>query len=65
MRRLRRGIGRFFDEERQHKKPSPRGEGGQFAKTNWSDEGTTFPIDAGFGEAVCLPRMEKKPRALC
>ena len=30
-----------------------------------TDEGTTFPFDDGFGEAIRLPRMEKEPRALC
>ena len=38
----------------ENKKPSPRGEGVDQRET---DEGTTFPIDAGFGVAVCLPRI--------
>ena len=30
-----------------------------------TDEGITFPIDVGLGEAVCLPRIEEEPFTLC
>ena len=30
-----------------------------------TDEGTTFPIDVGLGEAVSSPRIEEVSRALC
>ena len=39
-----------------------RGEGVDQRET---DEGTTFSIDVGLGEAVCLPRIAKMPHSLC
>ena len=30
-----------------------------------TDEGTTFPVDVGLGEAVSLPRIKEKPYTLC
>ena len=62
------------------KKPSPRGapvggmsEGqggsrfrrGEGVDQRETDEGTAFPKDAGFGEAVCLPRIMEVPHTLC
>ena len=48
--------------EELSEKPSPRGEGVDQRET---DEGTFFPIDAGLGEAVCVPRIVEMPRTLC
>ena len=39
-----------------------RGEGVDQRET---DEGTTFPVDAGFGEAECLPRITEMSYSLC
>ena len=42
----------------------PKDKGGA-ASGEETDEGTTFPVDAGFGEAECLPRITEMSYSLC